>query len=124
MPVPASVSNSYSRTCLNVILAFTATNGFSGTELWKSDGTALGMAMVTDLNSSSGSTPLWLTVFDNHVYFTADDNIHGRELWKSDLGNNTVLVKDIYPSGSSDPSFLAQVGPHLFFAANEPTAGN
>ena len=66
-------------------LFFAASDGASGAELWKSDGTAAGTVLVKDIHPGSmGSVPYQLTVFGDAVYFTATDGTTGRELWKSD----------------------------------------
>ena len=44
-------------------LAFRADDGVTGAELWKSDGTAGGTAMVANINSIDGSDPSEFTVF-------------------------------------------------------------
>src|SRR4051812_40360729 len=78
---------------------FTAGEGVHGSELWKSDGTAAGTALVKDIYAGSGSSsPNNLTNFNGALYFAADDGVHGTELWKSDgTAAGTTLVKDIFP---------------------------
>ena len=84
-------------------LYFSAADGVNGTELWKSDGTALGTVLVKDIRpGSSSSSPGSLTVVGNTLYFTSDDGVNGKELWKSDgTAAGTVLVKDILTGSSS-----------------------
>src|SRR5262249_44039126 len=82
--VPNS-SNLGSLTTLNGTLFFTATDGAHGNELWKSDGTAGGTAMVTDIRPGSESSNLGsLTNVNGTLYFRANGGINGDELWKSD----------------------------------------
>lgn len=51
---------------------FAATDGLSGIELWKSDGTAAGTTLVADLNSGSGgSNPRILSAAGDRLFFTA-----------------------------------------------------
>ena len=63
---------------------FSADDGVTGTELWKSDGTPGGTVRVKDIRSGASSSPRGFTVFNNFLYFSADDGVSGRELWKTD----------------------------------------
>jgi ELWxxDGT repeat protein len=71
-------NNSYpmSLTNVNGTLFFTADDGTHGRELWKSDGTAAGTVLVSNLGSSN------LTNVHGTLFFSADDGVHGNELWK------------------------------------------
>ena len=61
-------------------------DGVHGDELWKTDGTDAGTAMVSDINvGASGSKPNNFTYFNNNMFFWANDSVHGRELWSLDL---------------------------------------
>ena len=67
---------------VNNTLFFNANDGTNGHELWKTDGTPAGTAMVKDIISGSGSSaPLKMKGIGNRLFFTADDGSHGRELW-------------------------------------------
>ena len=103
-----------------------ASDGVSGMELWKSDGTIDGTVLVKDINPgsadglASGSS---LVAIGSTVYFAASDGAVGTELWKSDgTAAGTVMVKDIFPGdgifGSSNPAGLANVNGKLFFRAS------
>ncbi|HEY1013567.1 MAG TPA: ELWxxDGT repeat protein [Herpetosiphonaceae bacterium] len=86
---------------------FTADDGVHGRELWRTDGTPEGTAMVKDITpGSAGDGPGSLVALNQStLLFSADDGIHGRELWKTDgTEAGTRLVKDIMPGagGSRD----------------------
>jgi len=101
-------------------LFFTASNGTSGYELWKSDGTSAGTVLVKDiLPGIDGSFPRGMTNVGGTLYFRADNGVAGAELWKSDgTSAGTVLVKDINPgSGISGAKQLVNVAGTLFFVA-------
>ncbi|MDP6512603.1 MAG: DUF5011 domain-containing protein [SAR202 cluster bacterium] len=101
-------------------------SGFNGGELWKSDGTAAGTALIKDIRPGLlPSIPYDLTVVGGTLFFRANDGINGFELWKSDGTNaGTLLVKDINPgSGNSFPLNLTSVDGTLFFQADDGTNG-
>src|SRR6266516_4167319 len=116
---------------------FSADDGMSGTELWKSDGTPGGTVQVKDINSTSSgasSSPRGFTVFNNALYFSADDGGNGRELWKTDgTPGGTRLVMDIAPGMglvggipgplSSSPSGFTVFNNALYFSADDGTLG-
>ena len=112
-------------------LFFTAGDGVHGRELWTSDGSRSGTALVKDIKpgKANGSFPYSLTAVGGRLFFTADDGKHGQELWTSDgTRAGTVLVKDIQPGeggGEYDesPSSLTGVGGRLFFTADDGTHG-
>jgi ELWxxDGT repeat protein len=103
---------------------FTASDGIHGTELWKSDGTGAGTALVEDINAVGSSSPAGLAGIASTVFFRADDGSHGLEIWKSDgTAVGTLLVRDIHPSGSSGPTWLTDVAGVLYFRANDGSTG-
>ena len=107
-------------------LFFIADDGAHGVELWTSDGTAAGTAMVRDIHPGSASSdPRGLVEAAGRLFFTAQDAAHGRELWQSDgTAAGTRLVQDLAPEGlSSSPRELTVVGSRLFFSAYEPLTG-
>ena len=95
----------------------------TGEELWISDGTESGTALVMDIRGAAGwSSPANLTLVGGTSFlFSANDGIRGTELWKSDgTGAGTNLVKDIRPGpeGSKAAQFTV-FGNLCFFLADE-----
>jgi ELWxxDGT repeat protein len=87
--------------------------------------------LVKDINRGSsnglraGNQPTsFLTAVGARLFFVARDGVHGWELWKSDgTRAGTVLVKDINPSGSSNPWEPTSVDGTLFFSADDGVHG-
>ncbi len=117
---PSSLTNA------NGTLFFSANDGTSGIELWRSDGTNAGTSLVADLNTtpdtSGSSNPGNLTVIGSTLYFTANNSFRGTELWKADLTGATApsIVKDIRAGGSSSlPRNLVNFNGTLYFEADD-----
>ncbi len=108
------------------LVYFVANDGQSGSELWRSDGTANGTTRVKDIRTGMASAlPGDLTNVGNVLYFTADDGQSGRELWKSDgTAVGTIRVKDIHV-GDSLGFFgnLTNLGGVLYFSADDGQSG-
>ncbi|MBW4695517.1 MAG: tandem-95 repeat protein [Lyngbya sp. HA4199-MV5] len=107
-------------------LYFSANDGGSGVELWRSNGTSAGTSLVADLNTvpdaSGSSNPSNLTVIGNTLYFTANNSVRGTELWKVDLtsATNPTIVRDIRSgSSSSNPRNLVNFNGTLYFEADD-----
>jgi ELWxxDGT repeat protein len=63
-------------------VAFAASNGVQGMELWMSDGTPEGTRMLADVAEGAlSASPAQLTVSGPRLFFVADEGVHGRELW-------------------------------------------
>lgn len=113
------------------IVFFGARDGAHGYELWKSDGTASGTAMVLDINPGpSDSNPCHLTEMNSPrftgILFCADDGHLGPELWRSDgTTPGTQMVKDINPG--PEGSSLADIRSARFkayFRADDGAGGH
>jgi ELWxxDGT repeat protein len=122
----ADGSYPYNLTSVGTTLFFAASDGISGTELWKSDGTAGGTVLVKDIwPGALDSYPFSLKSVDGLLYFSANNGIKGDELWKSDgTDAGTVLVKDIWPGQESGAAgnFSSLVNT-LLFTGNDGTSG-
>ena len=100
--------------------------GAAGSELWRSDGTAEGTVLFSDiLAGDMSSFPSNLAVSGDQLFFTARDGSTGNELWRTDgTGSGTVLVKDIHPGASSSlVSNPVALGGDLYFTADDGTSG-
>jgi trimeric autotransporter adhesin len=127
-----------SLTLFNNHVYFTAVDGINGRELWKSDGFNSGTVMVKNINTHAvpgapsgspnnlGSDPTSLMVHNGLLYFSASNPDDGLvELYKTDgTEAGTVKVKDINPTGSSNPVMLGRSGFKIYFAANDGVHGN
>jgi ELWxxDGT repeat protein len=121
------------------VLFFTADDGSTGRELWRSSGTGgPGTFRVKDIRlGAEGSEPTGLTVVGGLLFFSADDGVHGRELWVSDgTAAGTHMVKDIraglasalptpFPFPSSDPlpRMMVEYKGVLYFSADDGVHG-
>ncbi|HKJ71201.1 MAG TPA: hyalin, partial [Gammaproteobacteria bacterium] len=94
-------------------------------ELWKTDGTQSGTAMVADINiGGAGSDPAYLTDVNGELFFAATDGSSGVELFHSDgTASGTNRVKDINSGGGSDPRFLTAFNGRVYFSANDGIHG-
>lgn len=121
-PVPWSSSDPYGLTEVNGVLYYAATDGITGSELWRSDGSEQGTYRVKDIAAGApGSGPAALTNVDGLLYFVANWNQSSHELWKSDgTESGTVLVKSLSIDAESTGDFfkfsdLRKVGDSLYF---------
>ncbi len=118
-PGSALTSLLFDAAVLGSHLYFAAADGFFGRELWRSDGTAAGTALVADVCSGRcESTPGNFTAAAGVLFFLAGDESLGRELWRSDgTAAGTFPLVDLAPGPvDGDYLFLARLGTRLIFA--------
>ena len=113
-------------------LYFVADDGVNGDELWSSDGTALGTALVADIAPGSDGSfrdfTVLLETVGSSVYFAADDRTSGAEAWTSDgTAMGTVQVADVATGApDSDPDVnagFASAGGNVFWVAQDAAHG-
>jgi ELWxxDGT repeat protein len=105
---------------------FSANDGVNGEELWKTDNTAAGTAMVKDITVGAESTTFSRFIaLGSKFYFSAYSATDGIELWQSDgTSAGTVVLKNINPGlASSDPQNLTLCGSYIYFSADNGTNG-
>lgn len=86
-------------------------------------------ALLKDINPGAGSSGsnspelVWAPAV-NLAFFMADDGTTGSELWATDgTAAGTYLVKDIHPTGSSNPGLAFAALGGVFFSATDGSAG-
>ncbi len=110
----------------NGISYFSADDGVSGRELWRSDGSVGGTYLVADIKPGpSGSGVRGFASVGDKLFFLADDGLHGTELW---LSNGTLagtrMVRDIRPGQlSSGCHDLTALRGRLYLLANDGIHG-
>jgi len=110
-------------------LYFSANNGGTGFELWRTDGTASGTSLVKDIHPSGSSFDASFQMYAHAglIYFYANDGSSGRELWRSDGTNGgTYMLKDIEPGAmGSGMNFLTggSFDGKFLFLASDSTHG-
>lgn len=90
-----------------------------GVELWRTDGTVAGTAMVKDAApGAASSNPAKLSVANGTLFYMADDGSHGSEMWTSDgTALRTHLASDLTPGpASSSVPWIASSGRGVFFS--------
>jgi len=111
-------------------LFFTADDGNTGRELWKSDGSATGTTLVKDIypgtfrNTPNSSVPSNLLAVGGALIFWANNGSSGEELWRSDGSSaGTVELKEFFPGclGSASPAIRVLAGEAWFYAATPQT---
>lgn len=107
-------------------LLFAADNGINGKELWSTDGTTGGTAMIADvMNNTLGSSISRIRTGNNFLTFGAEESMSGAELFLSDgTTAGTYMPMDINPgAGSGFYDEVAVNGSWVFFAGNDGVNG-
>ena len=116
---------------------FSADDGKTGVELWKTEPPYKYAYQVSDINPKyRDSNPKPLGVMGTTLFFTANDGIHGEEVWYSEFPHyKTFLLKDIRAgSRGSTPEFTSggyvgsisnsiRSGWTIYFTANDGRTG-
>jgi len=105
---------------------FSGDDGVHGLELWVTDGTPGGTALLADLYLGSyPSSPRELRRVGDEVFFVAEHPLYGRELFATDgTPEGTHLVRDLVPGAeSSVPQALTAYKNLLLFSAWTPQFG-
>jgi len=98
----------------------------TGRELWRTDGTTKGTALVRDIAPGRvSSTPTQVTPWVSYAYFSASTLSAGRELWKTNgTAAGTRMVRNIRPGrASSGPTSITLAGGQMFFTATDGPHG-
>ncbi len=125
------ITNFYSIPSIpNSYLLFAARDPTNGIELWKSNGTAAGTALLKDIQPGPNHSFTHIYGLEGmyymfKFYFRASDTIHGYELWVTNgTAAGTTLVKDIRPgTGTSFPSNFVIYHKRVYFVATDSTDG-
>ncbi len=108
-------------------LFFAGNDNVNGYELWKTDGTTTGTALVKDIKAGASggfSVTREMISHNGFVYFSADNGVTLDELWKSDgTSSGTELVKNIAVTGPSYVEKFTISNNILFFTANDGNTG-
>lgn len=106
---------------------FVAAAPHAGRELFVTDGTLAGTALVRDMDPGPiSSLPSQLLALGTKLVFAANSPTFGQELFMTDgTSAGTVLLADVAPGvSSSQPVLLGFAGTMLCFAANDRQSGS
>lgn len=111
---------------LGSVALFRGDSRASGSELWRTDGTAEGTRLLKDIRPGEGSSEMGpFVVVGGKAFFQANDGEHGNELWVTDgTAEGTVLAADLCPgAGGSDPHYFVAMAGDVYFCADDGKRG-
>lgn len=121
--VPTFGITGYGLVAIEGLLYFRAIDPDAGYELWKSDGTAAGTAVVKDIHSSHNGSSLIsdMTPLGEALYFVANDNAGQSNLWKTNA--TATAVEPIMKLDLTEvlPSNLAVMSDTLYLVTRTAT---
>ena len=92
--------------------------GVDGEQLWSSNGTAGGTAMVTDINGTLTADVTNLIAMNGMLYFTAYTAKSGFQVWQSDgTSSGTVMDTNLKTGSNNIPTNFVVMGTSLYFTA-------
>ena len=97
---------------LGNLMLFAGYDAANGIELWRSDGTESGAALLKNINGTAVDAIRFIfshmSEWNGKAYFGAFDPLHGVEPWTSDgTAAGTMLLSDLNPAESSCLEFDA-----------------
>jgi ELWxxDGT repeat protein len=118
-PIPARFA------ALDGRVLFAAATPENGRELWMTDGTPPGTALLADLHRDPGSSrPAGLTAWNGRLVFSAFQSASGFDPWETDGSvAGTARWRDLPDQGHPSPEFVA-FEEHLYFASADPPAAD
>lgn len=108
------------------LVLFSGFNQAYGSELWRTDGTAEGTALVVDIYpAGESSNPTNLTSMDSYILFVANDQDGHQGLWRSDgTAEGTEMIAELrIGTGWPLNAPLLRVGNFLYFSADDGEHG-
>ena len=98
-------------------LYFSADDGVHGTQLWSTNGTAAGTAMVADINGTTTADVTNITNLNGTACFAAYTNKNGFQIWQTNGTSAGTVMDTSLATGATAPSDLTTVGNDLYFMA-------
>lgn len=92
-------------------LFFVLNESMAGTEVWTSDGTAVGTRVIDATPGTASSNPTALAAMGGSLYFLARPTLTQGELWRTD-GTTTTRISTF---NNFAPSVMVASGPLLYF---------
>jgi ELWxxDGT repeat protein len=105
-------------------LYFNARTDNEGMELWSTDGTSAGTAMVKDIWPGAGDSYAGMEgflVYNDKLFFNANDSVNGKQLWVSDgttAGTTLFKILSSYTPCNSYPTGFVNYNNRMIFVAS------